>query len=58
MATLRKLQTEIDKTLKKVQEGMQIFDDFWDQVRLNTTPDADHNQRIFSVKTKANPMVP
>lgn len=29
MGTLRKLQTEIDKTLKKVSEGLQIFDDIW-----------------------------
>jgi CCR4-NOT transcription complex subunit 3 len=36
MATLRKLQTEIDKTLKKVQEGLQIFDELWDQVSEGT----------------------
>jgi len=34
MANLRKLQGEIDKTLKRVQEGMSIFDDIWEQVRL------------------------
>ena len=34
MGTLRKLQTEIDKTSKKVQEGLGIFDDFWDQVSI------------------------
>lgn len=33
MATLRKLQGEIDKTLKRVQEGMAVFDDIWEQVR-------------------------
>ncbi len=32
MGTLRKLQTEIDKTLKKVAEGLSIFDDIWEQV--------------------------
>jgi hypothetical protein len=32
MGTLRKLQTEIDKTLKKVAEGLGIFDDIWEQV--------------------------
>jgi hypothetical protein len=30
---VRKLQMEIDKTLKKVQEGLGVFDDIWDQVR-------------------------
>ena len=33
MGTLRKLQTEIDKTLKKVAEGLSVFDDIWEQVR-------------------------
>jgi CCR4-NOT transcription complex subunit 3 len=33
MGAARKLQTEIDKTLKKVQEGLAIFDDYWEQVR-------------------------
>ena len=34
MANLRKLQGEIDKTLKKVLEGLGVFDDIWDQVRV------------------------
>lgn len=34
MSNLRKLQTEIDKTLKRVQEGLQVFDDYWEQVRF------------------------
>jgi len=32
MGTLRKLQTEIDKTLKKVNEGLEEFDETFDQV--------------------------
>lgn len=32
MSNLRKLQGEIDKTLKKVQEGLGVFDEIWDQV--------------------------
>ena len=32
MGTLRKLQTEIDKTLKKVNEGLEEFDEIFDQV--------------------------
>lgn len=33
MSTLRKLQVEIEKTLKRVQEGLSIFDDILEQVR-------------------------
>jgi len=32
MSNLRKLQGEIEKTLKKVQEGLGVFDEIWDQV--------------------------
>jgi hypothetical protein len=32
MSTLRKLQVEIEKTLKRVQEGLGIFDDILGQV--------------------------
>ena len=28
----RKLQTEIDRTLKKVQEGVEVFDQIWEKV--------------------------
>ena len=28
----RKLQTEIDRTLKKVQEGVEVFDSIWEKV--------------------------
>lgn len=28
----RKLQAEIDRTLKKVQEGQEIFEDIWQKV--------------------------
>ena len=28
----RKLQTEIDRTLKKVQEGVEVFDSIWNKV--------------------------
>jgi Not1 N-terminal domain, CCR4-Not complex component len=33
MGAARKIQTEIDRTLKKVQEGIDVFDDIWDKVR-------------------------
>lgn len=32
MGAIRKLQAEIDKTLKKVEEGLEEFDGFWEQV--------------------------
>ncbi len=32
MAAARKLQQEIDKTLKKVQEGIEVFDNLWEQL--------------------------
>ena len=32
MAAGRKLQGEIDRTLKKVQEGVELFDEIWDKV--------------------------
>jgi len=33
MATLRKLQADIEKVLKKVHEGLEEFDDLFEQVR-------------------------
>lgn len=33
MAAERKLKGEIDRTLKKVLEGQDIFEDLWNQVR-------------------------
>ena len=32
MAATRKLQAEIDRTLKKVQEGVELFDEIWEKV--------------------------
>lgn len=32
MGANRKLQQEIDRTLKKVTEGIEIFDQIWDKV--------------------------
>ena len=32
MAAERKLKGEIERTLKKVQEGQELFDDLWNQV--------------------------
>lgn len=34
MADRRRLQGEIDKTLKKVNEGVEAFDDVWQRVSL------------------------
>lgn len=32
MAAERKLKGEIDRTLKKVQEGQELFEELWQQV--------------------------
>lgn len=32
MSNARKLQTEIDRVLKKVDEGVELFDDIWEKV--------------------------
>ena len=35
MADRRRLQGEIDKTLKKINEGVEAFDDVWQKVGKN-----------------------
>mmetsp|Transcript_1347 Transcript_1347/g.1969 ORF Transcript_1347/g.1969 Transcript_1347/m.1969 type:complete len:548 (+) Transcript_1347:82-1725(+) len=37
MSTNRKLLTEIDRTLKKVDEGVEVFDEIWDKVYSAST---------------------
>lgn len=34
MGAARKIQSEIDRTLKKVQEGIDIFDEIWEKVSI------------------------
>ena len=34
MGASRKLQGEIDRVLKKVQEGVEVFDSIWNKVPL------------------------
>lgn len=34
MGASRKLQGEIDRVLKKVQEGVDVFDSIWNKVRI------------------------
>lgn len=36
MANQRKLLSEIDRTLKKVNEGVDVFNDIWDKVYAAT----------------------
>ena len=33
MANQRKVQSEIDKLLKKVQEGIEVYDEVYDKVQ-------------------------
>lgn len=42
----RKLQNEIDKTLKKVQEGCELFDEIYDKM-MSTTHQAQKEKRTF-----------
>lgn len=37
MANSRKLQQEIDRTLKKIDEGIEIFDSVWEKVYAAST---------------------
>ena len=37
MSTARKLQFEIDRTLKKVEEGIELFDDVFQKVYAAST---------------------
>ena len=46
MATLRKLQAEIDKTLKKVSEGLEEYDDIFEQ--LTTTENSNLRDKYES----------
>lgn len=32
MSNARKLQSEIDKIMKKIAEGVEVFDEIWDKV--------------------------
>lgn len=45
MADKRKLQTEIDRTLKKVDEGVELFDEIWEKVYSARDP----NHKVLSV---------
>lgn len=38
MGASRKLQGEIDRVLKKVQEGVDVFDSIWNKVSVNYLP--------------------
>ena len=43
----RKLQGEIDRTLKKVQEGVEIFDGIWNKGAKTQTPSFLSDKRGF-----------
>jgi len=38
MSAAKKLQGEIDKVMKKVDEGIVVFEDIWEKVRTEWTP--------------------
>eukprot|EP00624_Nannochloropsis_granulata_P003312 evm.model.NODE_26900_length_6616_cov_26.584642.2 len=43
MADKRKLQTEIDRTLKKVDEGVDLFDEIW--AKVYSARDPNHKEK-------------
>jgi Not1 N-terminal domain, CCR4-Not complex component len=47
MGAARKLQQEIDATLKKVREGISAFDDIIDKVRLPSSVACDPSQLLL-----------
>lgn len=55
MADKRKLQTEIDRTLKKVDEGVELFDEIWEKVYSARDPNhkvrctRDHACVVFPI---------
>lgn len=44
MGAARKLQAEIDRTLKRVQDGIIEFDEIWDKARFNVLRKIDDFQ--------------
>jgi len=42
---LRKLLTEIDKTMKKIDEGIATFEAIWEKVRANGRQGATRRQK-------------
>ena len=44
MAAARKLQSEIDRTLKKINEGNEAFDEIWDKVY--SAPSASQKEKF------------
>ena len=48
MGASRKLQGEIDRVLKKVQEGVDVFDSIWNKVIDSRNLRCDNNAAIAS----------
>lgn len=48
MGASRKLQGEIDRVLKKVQEGVDVFDSIWNKVIDSSNLRCDNNAAIAS----------
>ena len=38
MSSAKKLQGEIDRVLKSVQEGQEVFEEIWQKVHESSTP--------------------
>ncbi|KAL4578257.1 hypothetical protein LXL04_014377 [Taraxacum kok-saghyz] len=46
IAAFRKLQGEIDRVLKKVQEGVDVFDSIWNKARVYDTDNANQKEKF------------
>ena len=51
MGANRKLQAEIDRTLKKVNEGIEVFDQIWEKVTCSAAAAA-----VLAMHTLLEPM--
>ena len=52
MASARKLQSEIDKVLKKVQEGCEVFDVIWEKVQESEHPQKEKHEADLKKEIK------
>ena len=53
MADRRRLQGEIDKTLKKVNEGVEAFDDVWQKVNISWKSSFSNSNKFLQKKKLA-----
>ena len=50
MGANRKLQAEIDRTLKKVNEGIDVFDQIWEKVNCRVAAAASRDMHLVHLR--------